>query len=912
MTRIRPVRKETHNNDYSNRIVRELQVMESNHGSRNWLVVVIGIVVLAVILVGGTVWTGRSAHQDASEAARSVSLLYLDELAGRREQVVEDNLKDNINVIRIALGLLEEEDLSDLDHMRAYQRQIKQLFNLERFAFVDEEGLVYTADEGVRNEADQYAFDRRTLSEPEISLKNAAGTEKKVVIAVPTRDRDIRIEGKQLVVCFMEIDMDVMLQGVSMKSQDSETTFCNIYTADGIALSNTVLGGLAAEDNLLDALSRADYEKGYSYEKVLGDFSAGNRGVTAFTYGGIQETLSYVPVSGTDWLLTYLVRDQVISDRIGSVSGGIITRSLVQLILTALVLFGLFAYIVSQNRKNARLVLEKETADAENRVKQQEMEERLALQEQLLERKQELSEALEAAEQANRAKTIFLSNMSHEIRTPMNAIISLDNIALNEPDVPEKVRGHLEKIGFSARHLLGIINDILDMSRIESGRMIIRNDDFSFSGMLEQVNTIISGQCRDKRLKYECRTSGKIDDYYVGDETKLRQVMINILGNAVKFTPEGGTVTFLIEEGQRFDKKAVLKLTFRDTGIGMSKEYLPHLFDAFSQEDASSTSRYGSTGLGMPITRSIVELMNGHIDVESEKGKGTTFTVTVTLGESERQNGEADGAVSPEKLSVLAIDDDPIALEHAQIVFGQAGITCDTALSGEEGLEKVRLRQARMANYDLILVDWKMPEMDGVETTRRIRKMVGSHTPVIILTSYNWDEIAEEAKSAGVDTFVAKPLFAGSVLKQFRDAFRRKTEAANVPRADLKGRRILLAEDVEVNAEIMVMVLGMREIQADVAENGRIAVDKYLAQPAGTYDAILMDMRMPEMDGLEATRMIRASGREDAETIPIIALTANAFDEDVQRSMQAGLNAHLSKPVEPDALFETLETLIRS
>ena len=202
--------------------------MESNHGSRNWLVAVIGIVVLAVILVGGTVWTGQSAHQDASEAARSVSLLYLDELAGRREQVVEDNLKDNINVIRIALGLLEEEDLSDLDHMRAYQRQIKQLFNLERFAFVDEEGLVYTADEGVRNEADQYAFDRRTLSEPEISLKNAAGTEKKVVIAVPTRDRDIRIEGKQLVVCFMEIDMDVMLQGVSMKSQDSETTFCNI------------------------------------------------------------------------------------------------------------------------------------------------------------------------------------------------------------------------------------------------------------------------------------------------------------------------------------------------------------------------------------------------------------------------------------------------------------------------------------------------------------------------------------------------------------------------------------------------------------------------------------------------------------------------------------------------------------
>jgi CheY-like chemotaxis protein len=216
-----------------------------------------------------------------------------------------------------------------------------------------------------------------------------------------------------------------------------------------------------------------------------------------------------------------------------------------------------------------------------------------------------------------------------------------------------------------------------------------------------------------------------------------------------------------------------------------------------------------------------------------------------------------------------------------------------------------------MSDYDLILVDWKMPEMDGVETTRQIRQVVGEHTPVIILTSYNWDEIIAEARHAGVDTFVAKPLFAGNVLSQFREAFRRKTEAQAAARADLKGRHVLLAEDVEVNAEIMVMVLGMREIDADVAENGQVAVDQYLAHPAGYYDAILMDMRMPVMDGLEATRRIRSSGREDASVIPIIALTANAFDEDVQRSMQAGLNAHLSKPVEPDALFDTLETLIR-
>ena len=530
-----------------------------------------------------------------------------------------------------------------------------------------------------------------------------------------------------------------------------------------------------------------------------------------------------------------------------------------------------------------------------------------------LAQQQALRDALDTAEQANRAKTAFLSNMSHEIRTPMNAIIGLNNIAMNDPTASDKVKEYLEKIGASARHLLGIINDILDMSRIESGRMVIKKEEFSFSKNLEQVNNMISGQCRDKGIHYECRIIGKIDDYYIGDAMKLKQVMLNILGNAVKFTPEGGKVTFLIEEGHRFDDMATLHLTFKDTGIGMSKEYIPHIFEAFSQEDSSSTSKYGSTGLGMPITKSIVELMNGTIEVESEKGAGTTFTVTVTLEESDRKDTSVtDGDLNPHDMSVLVIDDDRIALEHAEVILGQIGISCETAESGWEGIEKVRLRHGRQEEYDLILVDWKMPELDGVETTRQIRQIVGNDTPIIILTSFNWDDIEDEAKAAGVDTFVAKPLFAGSVMDEFREAFRRKNEALAKKTADLKGRRILLAEDVQVNAEIMMMVLGMREMEVDHAENGQEAVNLFASHDAGYYSAILMDMRMPIMDGLEATKVIRAMEREDAKSIPIIALTANAFDEDVQRSMQAGLDAHLSKPVEPEILFGTLEKLISS
>ena len=530
---------------------------------------------------------------------------------------------------------------------------------------------------------------------------------------------------------------------------------------------------------------------------------------------------------------------------------------------------------------------------------------------QLEESREALTHALADAENASRAKTVFLSNMSHEIRTPMNAIIGLNNIAMNDPSVSESVKEHLGRIDDSAQHLLGIINDILDMSRIESGRMTVKNEEFSFAKGLEQINTIISGQCNDKGLKYNCLIKGKVDDFYIGDEMKLKQVLINILGNAVKFTPEGGSVNFIIQEGSKFDGKATLKFIVEDTGIGMSEEFLPHLFEAFSQEDSSTTSKYGSTGLGMPITKSIVELMNGHIEVESEKGKGSVFTVTVTLGESKRQMVSSESSeLNPHELKVLVIDDDQIALDHARIVLGSIGINCDTAQSGMEGVKMASLSAGRQENYDLILIDWKMPEMDGVETTRQIRDVVGQDTPIIILTSFNWDDIADEARDAGVDTFVPKPLFAGNVLDEFRAAFNRKNQELARNTVDLEGRRVLLAEDMPINADIIIMVLSMRNIQSDLAENGAIAVEMFEKSDPGYYDAILMDMRMPEMDGLQATKCIRSMDRPDAKSIPIIALTANAFDEDVQRSLQAGLNAHLSKPVEPEILYETLQKLI--
>ncbi|MBR4580706.1 MAG: response regulator [Lachnospiraceae bacterium] len=882
-----------------------------NKKGNTTVIAIIGAALVIVILVFGTIWIGQSAGKDTQKVARSVSLLYLDELAGRREQVVSDNIQRRIGDMETALELMTEDDFRDEEHLKQYQAKMKRLFTLQKFAFVNEDGLIYTSL-GTQDNIDEYAFDYDALTEPVVFIKDLSTKDKKVVIASPLEN--VSMNGEKMVCCFMEINMDDMLEGVSMHSQSSDTTFCNLYTSDGVALTDTILGGLAEEDNLLEALSHAKFEKGYSYEEVKRDFENHENGDVAFTYNGISETLSYRPVAGTDWMLTYLIRESVVTNQISSISNGILIRSIIQSVLTISILLGIFALVYFQNRKNNELRLEKETADAETRIKQQELDERIAMQEKIEQQSLALSDALAAAEDASKAKTVFLSNMSHEIRTPMNAIIGLDNIALNDPDTPPKTREYLEKIGVSAEHLLNLINDILDMSRIESGRMTMKNEEFYFPKLLEAINTMFSGQCTDKGLDYTCRLEGEFDDYYIGDNMKLRQVLINILGNAVKFTPEGGKVELAVKRVNAYKGQTTLQFVISDTGIGMSEEFLPHIFDTFVQEDPTDAGKYGSSGLGMAITKNIVEMMNGNIEVQSKKGEGSVFTVTVTLTDSDKKAGDSqETEVDISKMSVLIIDDDPVACEHARLVLEKAGIASEIAMSGAEAVEKVNIRHARREPYNLILVDLKMPEMDGVETTRKIREVVGNESAIIILTAYRWDDVLEEAINAGVDSFLAKPIFAANVIDEFRTAFQRKNAGSSREKAkvDLTGKRILLAEDMEINADIMKMVLQMREMEVEVAENGQVAVDNFTNHPAGYYDAILMDMRMPVMDGLEATRTIRAMDREDAKSIPVIALTANAFDEDVQRSMQAGLNAHLSKPVQPDDLFETLEGLIR-
>ena len=534
------------------------------------------------------------------------------------------------------------------------------------------------------------------------------------------------------------------------------------------------------------------------------------------------------------------------------------------------------------------------------------------IQQKQIEQNTRLRAALDQARQANVAKTAFLSRMSHEIRTPMNAIIGLDNIALHDKDLTPTLKGYLEQIGTSARYLLSIINDILDMSRIESGRMSFRNEEFSFTSFIYQINSLVDGQCNDKGVKYECELKGEIGKYYIGDDTKLEQVLINILSNAVKFTDAGGKIQLIIECTAQFDGQSNFRFTISDTGIGMSKDYLPRIFEPFSQEDDTTTSRYGGSGLGLAITKNIVQMMNGTITVDSAKGVGTTFVVNIPLKDSARSESDAAHEMRPQDFSVLIVDDELLAREHAKSVLGEVGIKAETCASGKEALDLINLRHARREDYNLILVDWLMPEMDGIELTHEIRKILGEDTTVIVLTAYDWYEVEERAVKAGVDTFMSKPLASTNVLYEFQQAFNRKRQIVPEKKeVELEGRKILVVEDMPVNAEIMMMILEMRGMISDHAENGKIAVEKFAASPPGFYDAVLMDIRMPVMDGLKATEAIRALDHPDAKTVPIIAMTANAFDEDVQRSLKAGMNAHLTKPADPEQLYKALQELIK-
>lgn len=530
--------------------------------------------------------------------------------------------------------------------------------------------------------------------------------------------------------------------------------------------------------------------------------------------------------------------------------------------------------------------------------------------------KEELAAALVAAEQANAAKTDFLSRMSHEIRTPMNAIIGMSTIAARSIGDDEQVQDCISKIGISSRFLLSLINDILDMSRIESGKMLLKNERIPTEEFLNGINSICYAQAAAKGVDYECIVDPTLDDYYMGDAMKLQQVLINILSNAIKFTREGGKVSFSAAQRHKTKNDAVLRFIVNDTGIGMDENFLPHIFEPFAQESTGTTALYGGTGLGLAISKNIVDMMDGKITARSIRGIGSEFTVDVKLGISEEaklRHNQKKIHYNFSHLKTLVVDDDVAVCESAVVTLEEIGIKAEWVDSGRKAIERVKQLWGSSKYYEMILIDWKMPEMDGIETARRIREIVGPDVTIIIMTAYDWVAIEHEAKLAGVNLLMSKPMFKSSLISAFSRVLGEKEEketASTIQEFDFTGKRVLLVEDNMINTEVAVMLLEDKGFMVDTAENGLRAMEKFSKSEAGYYDAILMDIRMPLMDGLTASVNIRHLSNQDAQSIPIIAMTANAFDDDIEKSKAAGMNAHLAKPIEPDRLYQTLYDFI--
>ena len=572
------------------------------------------------------------------------------------------------------------------------------------------------------------------------------------------------------------------------------------------------------------------------------------------------------------------------------------------LVLTALVCYILIVSVLQMLRRRSVQEMEQQKKEQEKKY-----------QTQLEEQNRKLEIALQHEGAANRAKREFLFNMSHDIRTPMNAIIGFTSLAATHIDNREQVLDYLKKISTSSQHLLSLINDVLDMSRIESGKVKIEEKAVHLPDLVHDVRSIIQPNVAAKRLSLFIDTMDIEDEDIITDPLRLNQILLNILSNAVKFTPTGGMISIRIAQKNGAPKGCVCyEFRIKDNGIGMSEEFQKHIFEEFSREESSTVSGIQGTGLGMSITKNIVDLMGGTIALTSEPGKGTEFIVTLCFTRS-GQKAEPKQLPQLEGLRALVADDDTNTCLNVSTMLSKIGMWPEWTISGKEAVIRTKYAVEQGDEFSVYIIDWLIPDMNGIEIVRQIRKVIGNRCPIIILTAYDWADIEDEARAAGVTAFCEKPLFLSELRRVLAEPFRAEpaSEPAQPTAADLKGKKLLLVEDNELNREIALEILKEAGFVVDTAEDGAVAVQKIKQAAPGQYDLILMDIQMPNLDGYEATRQIRALPDAEKASIPIFAMTANAFEEDRQNALEAGMNGHIAKPLDVPHLLRVLTDALK-
>lgn len=676
------------------------------------------------------------------------------------------------------------------------------------------------------------------------------------------------------------VPISYMEEALVMESEESMTYF-HIIRRDG---SFVIRSSEAYRDNYFTRMREVFEEnRGKKPEEYVKELQAamGRREVYSdqIMVEGTYQQLYCSSLGGTDWYLVAVMSYGPLTDAVTSLAD---IRQNVMLAACSIILVAVLIIFFIYLRMSQRQMRELEKAEAE-------------------------------AVHANKAKSEFLSNMSHDIRTPMNGIMGMTAIAAANIDDKARLKDCLAKITLSGKHLLGLINDVLDMSKIESGKLSLNVDSLSLRDTMENIVSIIQPQVKEKNQHFDILIR-KIDTEKVYcDGVRLNQVLINLLSNAVKYTGEGGQIHVGLEQEPSPQGEDYVRCHFvvKDNGIGMTPEFQRTIFDSFTREKNAQVERTEGAGLGMAITKCIVDIMGGTIELTSEPGKGSRFHVTLDL---KRADLREEDMVLP-AWRILVVDNNKDLCLSALESLKEIGLEAEYALSGEEAVEMVQKRHGTREQYQIVLLDWKMPGMDGLSTTKEIRKLLGDETPILIISAYDWSDIEEEAVSAGVNGFIAKPLFKSNLYTGLSRYILKRDEGAeqsrkNQDKKDFTGKRILLAEDNDINWEIAETILTASGFRVDRAENGKICVDTFTESKQGYYDVILMDIRMPVMNGYEATEAIRALDRPDAG-LPIIAMSADAFAADIQHSLDSGMNEHISKPIDVDKLIRVLDKYLQ-
>ena len=881
----------------------EMRDFMKSDGKKNSIVLPMVLVacLLAFMTVGGVYFTKYLQRQIFLERTTQ-----LNEITSQVRANLSNALDSHWNYLTIAVNILRERSFDSEEDVISYIGEMETLLETDgydsRLMFLDSQGNCHDAGgkHGVWSDIDRISGgeERYTfISDSYIYGGSYWAFVQKLDTPLVSGDGTAFTH----VILLKDVYTLTVYYDSDAYSGRNETY---ILKSNGTRMhDNTGDGNTIQAYNVLKVLEEME---GQSYPDIREAISEEGVISANFKYNGTEYYYCLVSLEEYDTLILFLIPAQYVAYGTVSMVSAVI-RMLLFLAVVLTVLLIVTVVFFTMQRNSLRLYQQEQ----ENLRRQEEMNEKLEESNAMLARSKETAEqAFQIAEEANRAKSSFLSNMSHDIRTPMNAVVGFAALLTRDAENPEKVREYTKKITASSQHLLGLINDILDISKIEAGKTTLNLSDESIVELIENIDSIIRPQMKAKHHTFEVHSRDLKHEHVVMDKLRLNQILLNLLSNAVKYTPDGGRVVLTIQELPQSGKQlAHYRFVVEDNGYGMSEEYVQKIFQAFTREEDSVTNKIQGTGLGMAITKNLLDLMGGSISVKSEKNKGSVFTVDLELAVNE-QLIDQDFWKRNGITRILAVDDEEVICQNIQMVMEDVGVSVDYTLDGESAVEMVRRADQEGRLYDIVILDWKMPGMDGLETAACIRREISRDIPILILTSF---DLPEDGEDAQVDAFMSKPFFLTSFRQKVDAVLNRgkgQAEQVNEEESILRGMHILVAEDNEINAEILRELLDMSGATCEICENGKLAAEAFEKSEPGQYQLILMDVQMPVMNGYEATGVIRALEHPMAAQIPIIAMTANAFAEDIRDAMEAGMNGHVAKPIDMGVLEQTVRTVL--